>query len=104
MRSALGEGARMCDAASGTATEAALVAPRPALGDAVDPIGLEPVDEVTVTTLVDNVYDALLPGDERATRASFGVGQAEAPQFEDGETSVGLRAEHGFSALVTVRR
>src|SRR3954449_9264667 len=105
MRSAeLGEGSRMCDGASGTPMEAALVAPRPALGDAIDPIGLEPVDEVVVTTLVDNVYDALLPGDERTTRASFGVGLAEAPQFEDGETAVGLRAEHGFSALVTVRR
>jgi 7,8-dihydropterin-6-yl-methyl-4-(beta-D-ribofuranosyl)aminobenzene 5'-phosphate synthase len=94
----------MCDGASGTPMEAALVAPRPALGDAVDPIGLEPVDGVTVTTLVDNVYDALLPGDERTSRASFGVGLAAAPQFEDGETPVGLRAEHGFSALVTVRR
>jgi 7,8-dihydropterin-6-yl-methyl-4-(beta-D-ribofuranosyl)aminobenzene 5'-phosphate synthase len=84
--------------------DAALVAPRPALGDAIDPIGLEPVDEVIVTTLVDNVYDALLQGDERTTRVSFGVGLATAPQFEGGETAVGLRAEHGFSALVTVRR
>jgi 7,8-dihydropterin-6-yl-methyl-4-(beta-D-ribofuranosyl)aminobenzene 5'-phosphate synthase len=48
-----------------------MVAPRPALGDAIDPIGLAPVDEVTVTTLVDNVYDALLPDDERTTRRSF---------------------------------
>jgi 7,8-dihydropterin-6-yl-methyl-4-(beta-D-ribofuranosyl)aminobenzene 5'-phosphate synthase len=84
--------------------DAALVAPRPALGDAIDPIGLEPVDEVVVTTLVDNVYDALLAGDEQTSRVSFGVGLAEAPQFEDGRTAVGLRAEHGFSALVTVRR
>lgn len=89
---------------SGTASEAALVAPRPALGDVIDPIELEPVDQVVVTTLVDNVYDALLPGDDRVTRVSFGVGRVEAPQFEGGETAVGLRAEHGFSALVTVRR
>jgi 7,8-dihydropterin-6-yl-methyl-4-(beta-D-ribofuranosyl)aminobenzene 5'-phosphate synthase len=94
----------MCEATAGSELDAELVAPRPALGEAIDPIGLEPVDEVVVTTLVDNVYDALLPGDERTTRASFGVGLAEAPQFEDGQTSVGLRAEHGFSALVTVRR
>jgi len=94
----------MCERASGTGLDAALVAPRPALGDAIDPIGLEAVDEVVVTTLVDNVYDALLPGDERTTRVSFGVGLAQAPQFEGGETAVGLRAEHGFSALVTVRR
>jgi len=94
----------MCEAVTGSALEAALVAPRPAPGDAIDPIGLEPVDEVVVTTLVDNVFDALLPNDERTSRASFGVGPVEAPQFEDGRTAVGLRAEHGFSAMVTVRR
>jgi 7,8-dihydropterin-6-yl-methyl-4-(beta-D-ribofuranosyl)aminobenzene 5'-phosphate synthase len=70
----------------------------------VDPIGLEPVDEVIVTTLVDNTYDALLPGDERTSRAPFGAGLAQAPQFEGGTTAVGLMAEHGFSALVSVRR
>jgi 7,8-dihydropterin-6-yl-methyl-4-(beta-D-ribofuranosyl)aminobenzene 5'-phosphate synthase len=78
----------MCEAATGSGLDAGLVAPRPALGDAIDPIGLEPVDEVVVTTLVDNVYDALLPSDERTSRASFGVALAEAPQFEDGQTAV----------------
>ena len=78
--------------------------PRAAPGSAVDPIGLEPVDEVIVTTLVDNTYDALLPGDERTSRAPFGAGLAQAPQFEGGTTAVGLMAEHGFSALVSVRR
>jgi 7,8-dihydropterin-6-yl-methyl-4-(beta-D-ribofuranosyl)aminobenzene 5'-phosphate synthase len=78
--------------------------PRAAEGDAVDPIALEPVDEVTVTTLVDNVYDALLGGNERVARAPFSAGRAQAPQFESGATNVGLLAEHGFSALVTVRR
>jgi 7,8-dihydropterin-6-yl-methyl-4-(beta-D-ribofuranosyl)aminobenzene 5'-phosphate synthase len=94
----------MCEAVTGSASDAALLAPRPAPGQAIDPIGLEPVDEVVVTTLVDNVYDALLQSDERTTRVSFGVGLVEAPQFEDGRTRAGLRAEHGFSALVTVRR
>jgi 7,8-dihydropterin-6-yl-methyl-4-(beta-D-ribofuranosyl)aminobenzene 5'-phosphate synthase len=94
----------MCDATGGSAGDAALVAPRPALGEAIDPIGLEPVDEVVVTTLVDNVYDALLTSDERTTRVPFRAGPVEAPQFESGRTMVGLRAEHGFSALVTVRR
>ena len=42
--------------------------PRPVTGSAVDPITLEPVDEVVVTTLVDNVYDALLDGDEAVIR------------------------------------
>jgi 7,8-dihydropterin-6-yl-methyl-4-(beta-D-ribofuranosyl)aminobenzene 5'-phosphate synthase len=78
--------------------------PRPATGSAVDPIALEPVDEIVITTLVDNVYDALLTGDERTTRAPFSTGRARAPQFESGSTTVGLMAEHGFSALVSVRR
>ena len=78
--------------------------PRPAPGLAVDPIALEPVDEVVITTLVDNVYDALLTSDERTRRAPFGSGKAVAPQFEAGSTNVGLMAEHGFSALVRVRR
>src|SRR3712207_8425104 len=37
-------------------------APRAAPGAAVDPIALVPVDEVVVTTLVDNVFDGLLAG------------------------------------------
>lgn len=93
----------MCDAV-GTVAEAARAAPRPAPGVAVDPIALEPVDEVVVTTLVDNSYDALLPGDARLTRAPFGAGLAAAPQFDGGGTAVGLLAEHGFSALVSARR
>lgn len=93
----------MCDGPAGAA-EAVAGAPRPAEGPAVDPIALEPVDEVVITTLVDNIYDALLTGDERITRTPFGAGLARAPQFESGATSVGLMAEHGFSALVSVRR
>jgi 7,8-dihydropterin-6-yl-methyl-4-(beta-D-ribofuranosyl)aminobenzene 5'-phosphate synthase len=93
----------MCEGhANPQQTEAAV--PRPAAGAAVDPIGLEPVDEIVVTTLVDNIYDALLTDDARTTRAPFRVGTARAPQFEAGSTTVGLMAEHGFSALVSVRR
>jgi 7,8-dihydropterin-6-yl-methyl-4-(beta-D-ribofuranosyl)aminobenzene 5'-phosphate synthase len=84
--------------------QVARAVPRPAPGPAVDPIALEPADEVVITTLVDNVFDALLPGDARTTRASFGAGPVKAPQFEAGTTSAGLMAEHGFSALVSVRR
>ena len=75
----------------------------PAPGSAVDPITLKPVDGVVVTTLVDNVYDALLGGQDTITRAPFAAGVAQAPQFEAGATQVGLMAEHGFSALVSVR-
>ncbi|MFE3168907.1 MBL fold metallo-hydrolase [Streptomyces sp. NPDC059224] len=53
---------------------------------------------------MDNVFDALLTGDARTARFGFGSVGVRADQFESGSTSVGLMAEHGFSALVTVRR
>ena len=46
-------------------------------GPAVDPVALEPVDEIVITTLVNNVYDGLLAGDERTTRAPVSAGVAE---------------------------
>lgn len=93
----------MCEA-GGAPAEAQTSMPRPAPGPAVDPIALEPVDEIEIVTLVDNVYDALLTGDDRTRRAGSGAGAVTAPQFEDGRTFAGMIAEHGFSALVTVRR
>jgi 7,8-dihydropterin-6-yl-methyl-4-(beta-D-ribofuranosyl)aminobenzene 5'-phosphate synthase len=93
----------MCDSPADP-RQVAVAVPRPAPGKAVDPIALEPVDEVVITTLVDNMFDGLLTGDERTTRAPFNAGRAPAPQFESGSTPVGMMAEHGFSALVSVRR
>jgi 7,8-dihydropterin-6-yl-methyl-4-(beta-D-ribofuranosyl)aminobenzene 5'-phosphate synthase len=93
----------MCDSPADP-QQVATAVPRPASGSAVDPIALEPVDEIVITTLVDNVYDALLTGDRRTTRAPFSLGRVPAPQFETGSTTAGLMAEHGFSALVSVRR
>ena len=90
----------MCDVGN----DVAGVSPRAVVGDVVDPVALEPVDSVEIVTLVDNVFDALLTGDERVRRLSFGAGEVAAPQFEGGRTTVGLMAEHGFSALVTVTR
>jgi 7,8-dihydropterin-6-yl-methyl-4-(beta-D-ribofuranosyl)aminobenzene 5'-phosphate synthase len=89
---------------SGDAAEAAGALPQDASRPVVDPIHLEPVDEVTITTLVDNVYDGLLPADERVSRAPMWVGRTSAGQFVGGDTIVGMLAEHGFAALVTVRR
>ena len=91
----------MCDDHS--AAGAARPAPRAAAGTAVDPVALPEVDEVTVTTMVDNVFDALLASAAGVTRTPMGAGRVAAEQFESGETVAGLRAEHGFSALVTVR-
>jgi 7,8-dihydropterin-6-yl-methyl-4-(beta-D-ribofuranosyl)aminobenzene 5'-phosphate synthase len=61
------------------------------------------VDEVTITTMVDNTFDALLASADGIARTSMGAGRVAAAQFASGETFAGLRAEHGFSALVTVR-
>jgi 7,8-dihydropterin-6-yl-methyl-4-(beta-D-ribofuranosyl)aminobenzene 5'-phosphate synthase len=93
----------MCDDHEHSAAEAAWSAPRAAEGTAVDPVTLPEVDEVAVTTMVDNTFDALLASADGVSRASMRVGRVSAGQFADGETIAGLRAEHGFSALVTVR-
>jgi 7,8-dihydropterin-6-yl-methyl-4-(beta-D-ribofuranosyl)aminobenzene 5'-phosphate synthase len=79
--------------------------PRQISGAAVDPVALEPVDEVVITTLVDNSYDGLLTdaGAVRRRRLA-GAPRVPAPQFEQGDTVAGLVAEHGFAALVTTRR
>lgn len=79
--------------------------PRLIEGPAVDPVVLEPVDEVTVTSLVDNSYDGLLPDGRWVKR--FGIARTprlSAGQFAGGDTVPGLVAEHGFAALVTTRR
>jgi 7,8-dihydropterin-6-yl-methyl-4-(beta-D-ribofuranosyl)aminobenzene 5'-phosphate synthase len=93
----------MCD--GGGAEEARRSAPRPAEGAAVDPITLEPVDELVLTVLMDNQYDGLMadhgPGRRAHIAELLTVG---APQYEELRTYPGLIAEHGFSALVTVRR
>jgi 7,8-dihydropterin-6-yl-methyl-4-(beta-D-ribofuranosyl)aminobenzene 5'-phosphate synthase len=93
----------MCDETADT-QEVFASAPRPAPGGAVDPIALEPVDEIEITTLVDNVFDGLLAGDERVRRTGFIPDGVTAAQFDGGRNLAGLAAEHGFSALVTVRR
>lgn len=55
----------MCEE-SATAENIRAATPAAVPGSAVDPITLKPVDEVVVTTLVDNVYDALLADRRRS--------------------------------------
>jgi 7,8-dihydropterin-6-yl-methyl-4-(beta-D-ribofuranosyl)aminobenzene 5'-phosphate synthase len=57
-------------------------------------IRLRPVDSVDVTILVDNSIDLLLKADERAVRPPTSGDWLRGPQ---------LRAEHGYSAFVTIR-
>lgn len=87
------------------AAAVATAAPRPAEGAAVDPIALEPVDELEITVLTDNSYDALLADTAVATRTRLGTPErVPAGQFTDGLGLTGLLAEHGFAAVVRVRR
>lgn len=66
---------------------------------------LEPVDALTITTLVDNSTDILLVDEGPARRHAIGTGPRVAAAVLDlGEAFDALRAEHGFAALVTVTR
>ncbi|MDN5914121.1 MAG: MBL fold metallo-hydrolase [Pseudonocardia sp.] len=96
----------MCNDAGHPGAEAlALAAPRSAAGRAVDPIALDPVDEIEITVLSDNSYDALLGGTGVATRAGLGASaRVPADQYLGGQGLTGLVAEHGFSAVVRTRR
>lgn len=68
----------------------------------METIALEPVDRVEVTTLIDNTTDLLLTRTGNVRR-STGKPPASAV-LEGGRGMSGLRAEHGFSALVEVAR
>ncbi len=77
------------------------------VGPVANVIALEPVDSVHVTTLVDNAIDGLLANQGPAHRVGLATPIEHAPTapaaFIEGQAVVDpLRAEHGFSALVTV--
>ena len=67
-------------------------------------IGLEPVESLTITTLVDNVTDGLLLDEGPAIRPPIDsrAPRVPSPLIEGGQTLDALRAEHGFAALVTI--
>jgi 7,8-dihydropterin-6-yl-methyl-4-(beta-D-ribofuranosyl)aminobenzene 5'-phosphate synthase len=69
---------------SATADDVHAAMPHPVVGSAADGTALEPVYDVVVTTLVDNVYDALLTSDNTITRAPLVARTAQAPLFEPG--------------------
>src|SRR4051795_4785642 len=71
----------------------------------IEQIPLEPVDALSVTVLVDNVTDMLLISEGPARRPAIGSGpRGPVPALDLGEAFDALRAEHGFSALVSVER
>ena len=70
-------------------------------------VPLEPVDSVHITTLVDNAGDMLLPDQGPAKRPGLGdttVPRLPAAFLEGGEAIDAPLAEHGFSALITIRK
>ena len=72
-------------------------------------LGLEPVDELSVLTVCDNAIDLLLPDEGPATRmpVAWMLRQApmlQAPTLAEGEVPDAPLAQHGFSALVEVRK
>lgn len=68
------------------------------------PIRLEPVESVTVTTLVDNSVDVFMPDLGPARRPTLGSGPLQQVEVFGGVGPDQLVAEHGFSAMVTVRK
>jgi 7,8-dihydropterin-6-yl-methyl-4-(beta-D-ribofuranosyl)aminobenzene 5'-phosphate synthase len=71
----------------------------------MEAIALEPIDGITVTTLVDNVTDSLLAAQGPAKRPSMTAApRTPAPLLAGGDTDDALRGEHGFSALVTITK
>jgi 7,8-dihydropterin-6-yl-methyl-4-(beta-D-ribofuranosyl)aminobenzene 5'-phosphate synthase len=73
----------------------------------VEPIPLEPIDSLSVTTLVDNVTDLLLADQglaKRAPQALSAYRKVPARSLEGDRTGDLLRAEHGFSCLVTMTK
>jgi 7,8-dihydropterin-6-yl-methyl-4-(beta-D-ribofuranosyl)aminobenzene 5'-phosphate synthase len=84
---------------------------QPALSAAVlheveitDTISLPAVDEVEIVSLMDNVTDALMPDQGPARRSVLGGGPGRpSATMTGGSVPDALIAEHGFSALITVR-
>jgi 7,8-dihydropterin-6-yl-methyl-4-(beta-D-ribofuranosyl)aminobenzene 5'-phosphate synthase len=71
----------------------------------METIAIEPLDRLTITTLVDNVTDSLLADEGPAQRPGMGAGpRVPSPIALGGTSDDALRAEHGFSALVTVEK
>lgn len=65
---------------------------------------LEPVDSVTITTLMDNVTDSFAPDQGPAHRPAPQRGRRPTSTMEGDWGLEALLAEHGFSLLVTVTK
>jgi 7,8-dihydropterin-6-yl-methyl-4-(beta-D-ribofuranosyl)aminobenzene 5'-phosphate synthase len=67
--------------------------------------GLEPVDSVSVTTVMDNVTDMFMPNQGPAHRpAIVSAHRRQVSTMQAGEVPDALIAEHGLSLLITVTK
>lgn len=67
-----------------------------------EPVALSPVDELTITVLMDNTTDLLLTDEPPAHRPSMLGKPSSGASIFTGPGRDVMRAEHGFSALVTL--
>src|SRR5262249_23426443 len=67
-------------------------------------IQLQPVDSLTITTLVDNIYDVFMPDQGPASRSGPGSTKSRLPlgTMANGFVPDQLVGEHGFPLLLTV--
>ena len=81
--------------------------PRPVLHEVDPPVlfDLEPVDSVSVVTVMDNVTDVFMPNQDPAHRPPVVLRHRRpATTMKAGDVPDALIAEHGLSLLVTVTR
>lgn len=67
-------------------------------------VDLEPVDSITVTTVIDNMSDAFMPDQGPAHRAPLTSGHWLGVGTMDASVPDALVAEHGLSLLLTIRK
>lgn len=93
----------MCQGPQDRAGSGVAIVPADLDAFAGERIPLEPVERVSITTLVDNVCDILASDTGPPHRPPLGAWPSRpAPTLEGGSVLDGPQAEHGFSALVEV--
>jgi len=70
----------------------------------MDHITPMPVDSLTITTIMDNGADLLAPAAGKARQLTFAGPRFPSSAMDGGERFDTLVAEHGFSALLEIRR
>src|ERR1700688_3195085 len=95
----------MCDDHERSAAESRWSAPRAAKGPAVDPVTVPEVDEVTITTMVDNTFDALLASADGSPGRPWGRGECRGRDRDQRTAAVpGVRGRRSGRASASAPR